>query len=308
MSRSERDHLLAERTTLKNLVVETPEANVIDRMSLESRLREVERRIEAMPADEREPARARLTFRGRPVVGSYGVFAEFGMTATKAFTDAVAMLAAGVSRPLADVGPIPGRNQNQLLITHTALGSFGFELEEHRDAQMHLDDESALSLALEQAQDLLEGAAGSDDELTEAAAGVDPRVLNAFKGFLDTLASNDAVCAVEYRDRRFRFRDVSQVRRSAERLVQENVHEEQKRFTGEFQGVLPKRRTFEFKLAHEETVIAGKIGPDVENPNVLNEHLHEPVTIMLAATRLGTGRPRYVLKQEPTWSDEPGYS
>jgi len=303
MSRNERNQLLAERSTLTKLFGQTPEANVIDRMSLQSRLRQVEQRIEALPDDEREPARVRLTFRGRPVVGSHGVFAQFGMDATKAFTDAVAMLAAGISRPLADVGPIPGRDQNQLLITRTALGSFGFELEEHRDSQLRLDDESALALALEQTQELLEGAAGSDDELTDAAAGVDQRVLNAFKGFLDTLANSEAVCAVEYRDRQFRFRDVSQVRRSAARLVQDNVHEIDEQFTGEFQGILPKRRTFEFKLADEDTVICGKIGPDVQNPDELNQHLHQKVTVTFAATRLGAGRPRYVLKQAPPWDE-----
>lgn len=301
MTRNERNQLLAERSTLTRLFGQTPEVNVIDRMSLQSRLRQVEQRIAALPADEREPARVRLTFRGRPVVGSHGVFAQFGMDATKAFTDAVAMLAAGISRPLADVGPIPGRDQNQLLITRTALGSFGFELEEHRDTQLRLDDESALALALEQAQELLEGAAGSDDELTDAAAGVDQRVLGAFKNFLDTLATNEAVCAVEYRERKFSFRDVSQVRRSANRLVQENVHEQEAQFAGEFQGVLPKRRTFEFKLADDDTVISGKIGPDVHDPDELNQHLHQSVKATFAATRLGTGRPRYVLKQLPSW-------
>lgn len=301
MSRNERNHLLAERSALHQLIAKTPQANILDRISLEFRLNAVDQRVKELPTDEREPARARLTFRGRPVVGSHGVFAEFGMIATKAFTDAVAMLAAGINRPLADVGPIPNREQNQLLITRTALGSFGFELEEYRDGQLRLEDDTALSLALEQAQELLQGAAGSDDELTEAAAGVELRVLRAFKAFLDTLAINEAVCAVEYRDRRFSFRDVSQVRLGAARLVQENIHEEEQAFEGEFQGVLPKRRTFEFKVANTDTVISGKIGPEIVNPDELNRYLHRPVSIVLAATRLGTGRPKYVLKNKPCW-------
>jgi len=56
-------------------------------------------------------------------------------------------------------------------------------------------------------------------------------------------------------------------------------------------------------LADDETVISGKIGPDVQNPDELNQHLHQQVTVTFAATRLGAGRPRYVLKQVPSWSE-----
>ncbi len=34
------------------------------------------------------------------------------------------------------MGPIPNRDQNQLLITNTAVGSFGFELEEYCAEQL----------------------------------------------------------------------------------------------------------------------------------------------------------------------------
>jgi hypothetical protein len=44
-------------------------------MGVESRLRGVVKRLAAESFDEREPARVRLTFNGRPVIGSYGIFA-----------------------------------------------------------------------------------------------------------------------------------------------------------------------------------------------------------------------------------------
>lgn len=303
MNRDEYRQLLAERGSLLRIVEDIPADAVLDRGSFDARLREVTQQLAVVEADTRAPARARLTFRGRPVVGSHGIFAKFGMEATRAFTDAVSMMAAALARPLASTGPIPNRDQNQLLITSTAVGSFGFEMEEHREGQLLLDDESAVAEALEQTQRLLEGTVGTDDELTDAAAGINPRVIIAFKGFLDVLATNEALCALEYGDRKFAFRDVGQVRCGSERLAQENLHEEQHDFTGEFQGILPKRRTFEFKLA-DDTVISGKIGQQIDDPDALNQHLHKSTHIIVAATRLGNGQPRYVLNQQPVWSED----
>jgi hypothetical protein len=128
MNRQERMHLLSERTALQRMIDATPQEELIDLRSLNTRLEIVNLQLVAEPEDTRQPARAKLTFGGRPVVGSFGIFAEFGMEATKAFTDAVAMVAASLSAPVQAMGPIPNRAQNQLLITSTATGSFGFEL------------------------------------------------------------------------------------------------------------------------------------------------------------------------------------
>jgi hypothetical protein len=299
MNRDEQRQLLAERTSLRKMIGDIPAQDVLDRSSVEARLHVVDQRLEAVEADTRIPARARLTFRGRPVIGSHGIFAEFGMSATKAFTDAVAMIAAGLDRPLAVMGRIPNRDQNQLLITSTAIGSFGFELEEHRDQAMLLDDESVVSQALMRTQALLEGTAASDDELTDVVAGIEPRIINSIRGFLETLASNEAVCAVEFGDKKFAFQDVAQVRRGIDRLARENLHEEPTIFTGAFQGVLPKRRTFEFTIENGSTVITGKIGTGINDPDFLNRHLHQHTTITLMATRVGNGNPRYVLNRLP---------
>ncbi len=144
-----------------------------------------------MPADGRSPARARLTFNGLPVIGSHSIFADFGMKAVSSFTDAVATVAASLSAPLAAMGPIPNRDQNQLLITNTAVGSFGFELEEYR-AQELLDDESAVAVALDLTQSLLQATLGQDDEL----------------------ADNEAICTLQYGDKAMRFVDPGQVRRN----------------------------------------------------------------------------------------------
>jgi len=302
MNRQETNQFLSERSALKRMIADTPEDEIIDLRSLRARLDVVNRELEKQPLDTRLPVKARLTFRGRPVVGSHGIFAEFGVTATKAFTDAIALLAASFETDLAATGPIPNRTQNQLLITSTAVGSFGFELEEHREDLLPPVEDSALAQALNQMQELLHGSAsGSDDELTDAASGQDPRAVAAVRDFLKKLADNEAVCAVTVGDKAFSFSDVGEVQRSLTRLGRENLHEQPKPFQGAFQGALPKRRTFEFKVASTGEVIAGKIGPSITEPSVINRHLEQQTDIRLIETRVGQGRPRYVLNQLPSW-------
>ena len=290
MNRVEQKSLFSERSALAQMIADTPSDDLIDLRSLKVRLEIINRALDEHLVESRLPAKARLTFRGRPVVGNHGIFAEFGMTATKSFTDAIALMAASLEFELAPTGPIPNRTQNQLLITSTALGSFGFELEEHREQELPLAEESPVAQALKQAQALMRGAAaGSDDELTDAASGQDQRALAALRGFLKTLIDHEAVCAVSVDDQCFGFNDVGEVRRSLVRLGQDNLHEEPKAFTGSFEGVLPKRRTFEFKDAATGEIIAGKMGPNITEPAAINRHLEKTTKINLIATRVGQG-------------------
>jgi len=302
VNRLEHNQLLAERTALERMIADTPEEDVIDLRGLRARLDFVKREIGEHRVDSWLPTKARLTFRGRPVVGSHGIFAEFGMTATKAFTDAVSLLAASLDVPLSESGPIPNRAQNRLLITSTAVGSFGFELEEHREDLLPLEEDSSLAQALAQTQELLQSAAsGTDDDLTDAASGQDERVVAAICNFLKTLIDNEAVCGVMVGEKAFSFSDVGAVRRSWERLGQDNLREVPKTLVGTFEGVLPKRRTFEFRLVETGDVIAGKIGAGVTAPAAINQHLYQQTSIPVMETRVGQGRPRYVLTGLPSW-------
>lgn len=303
MNSQDRLHLLAERKFLQERLAELPASARITRISTESRLRVVDERLAQAPVDEREPARARLTFKGRPVIDSHGIFADFGMKAVNSFTEAVAAVAASLTAPLAAMGPIPNREQNQLLITSTALGSFGFELEEYRLGQLTLDNQSTVELALERTQNLLKGSTDPDDELlADSAAELDQRALDKVRAFINTLAENNATCTLQFRNRAFRFTDSGQVRRSLQRMSQDNLHEEEQILKGEFQGVLPKRRTFEFKLQETDEVIAGKIGLAIATADEFNAHLYRTVSVRLMVTRVGNGRPRYLLLETPDWT------
>ncbi len=289
--------LRAERKFLQDRLAALPPSAQMMRISTQSRLRTIdEQLVEAI--DEYKPARVRLTFSGRPVMGSHGIFAEFGMKAISSFTEAVVAVAASLTAPLAAMGPIPNKEQHQLLITGTALGSFGFELEECQTGTL-LPEPSPIAQALERTQNLLAGTIGTDDQLADSAADTDPRALDKIRNFLQTLSDHEAICAMQYREMFFRFTDVGQVRNSMLRLGHDNLHEAVQVMAGEIQGVLPKGRTFEFKLAGQDEVVRCKIGMAILAPDQLNKWLYQPTEISVMMTQVGMGKPRYVLMAMP---------
>jgi hypothetical protein len=223
------------------------------------------------------------------------MFAVFGAAAVNTFAEAVAAIGASQVRPLGARGALPNRDDYRLLITGTALGSFGFELEEAPKDDMLFPEMSLLESAIEQTKSIMEATKGTDDELTEAVSESDPRALETLRAFLKTLADQEAVCTLEFKDKVFRFDDVGQVRRSEGRLSRDNIHEDKQQMEGVFQGVLPKRRTFEFRIASSQEIIVGKVGADIPDAGAINHILEQVTTIEVQATRVGNVRPRYLL-------------
>ena len=306
MNIQEHRELLAEKATLENLLKQLPESSVIEHMSLEAREREVEELLASQQAPAREPVRVRLTFRGKPIVGSHGMFAEFGAKAVNAFADAVAAIGASQTTALGARGTIPNREHYQLLITGTALGSFGFELEEAPKDEMLFPEMSLVESAIAEAKAIMEASLGTDNQLTDAISETAPRAIEALRSFLKTMLDQEAVCGLEFQDDVFCFADVEQVRRSEGRLSQDNIHEEDTELTGRFQGVLPHRRTFEFQISDTEEFITGKVGPGIDYAGGINHILEKTLKITVHTKRAGEGRPRYVLLsyEEPLTNNE----
>jgi hypothetical protein len=296
MNLQEFRHLQAEKTTLDKLLSTLPSSSVIERMSLEARKKEVEKKLDSQPEPPIEPVRAKLTFRGKPIIGSHGMFAEFGAAVVNIFAETVATIGASQIEPLGLRGAIPNRENFQLLITGTALGSFGFELEESpKDNMMFLPGMSPIEAAINKLKTIMEATLGTDDDLIEAISDADPRALEELRTFLKTMADHEAVCTLEFKDEVFRFSDVGQVRRSEQRLIQDNIHKEDKDIVGEFQGFLPKRRTFEFVISETNEVISGKIDQAIRNAGEINHILEKPSIIKVHTKRIGKSRPRYIL-------------
>ena len=286
----------SEIKELEALISSVPQGNVIDKMSLESRLRKANNFLSHLPPQYTAP-RAQLTFRGRPVSGIHGISADFASRAASAFSDAFSAVAAGLCDRLRHSGPIPDKDKNQLLITGIALGSFGFEFELPQKGQNKFPDFEESRTAINKISALFRLAAeGSDDDVAELVEEVQPRAVKKIHEFLDVLVRYHAWCGLSYEKTSFCYTDYEQLKFSATRLKDENIRETQGTYRGEFQGVLPTGRTFEFKLLDQDGLISGKVDASIEDPDVLNrDWLHKPVTATLNIMQIGEGRPRYTL-------------
>ena len=284
----------SEIAELEGLLADLPENMVIERMGLEARLEQAKSLI-ADVEPPTPPKRAYFTFRGKPVLGSHGVVADFGGLAVAAISDAVALVAAGAS--LQESGPIPGSAQNRPYITGVARGSFGFELEipEFQNQAQYNLLENQVESALEKVQELLTTASkGSDDELSDMADEIHPRAIKKVTELLDIMANNGAWFTLRFGESECRYDSDAQVKESARRL-RDDVHESKEVIQGYDIYVLPEGRLFEMTRADDDAIIRGKIGREITDAIALVEYLNQPVTASVTSIRVGQGKPRYTL-------------
>lgn len=294
MNIREHRQLQAEATALSGMLERLPAHRAIERSGLESRKREIENELASHATPSEKASAVRLTFGGRPVVGSQGIRADFGVDAVKKFANAVATVGAAQNRSLHSRGALPNREHYDLLITDTALGSFGFELWAAPPSDPLLAS-SPVDSAIEQTKAIIEATTGTDEELANAISETQPRALNAVHAFLKKIADQEAVCAIEHGDHVFRFADAAQVRTGERRLRQENIHHEQRVVRGQFLGVLPAQRTFEFQEADTERVISGRVDRTIGDASKINGVLGKPLQVRLLSKRIGASNERFVL-------------
>lgn len=303
--------LLSERAELNRLLNRTRPEDVIVRKSFENRLHEVEAELEAYEGLSSRVVDARLTFHGAPVAGSRGMSADFSSVALKNFNTSIQSIAASQQRekPLPITGRIPGGSEYELTVTGTAKGSFGFVLEQSSQEMALNGETTPVAAAIEQLKMIFEASVGTDEELAKAVEEIDHRALKVVSDFLSNVARQNAVCALEFRGEIFRFQDTAQVQRSAVRLNQDNIKEDDVRIKGQFQGFLPKSRQAEiliqwadsdFLTESVRTVIKCRVKPAPKDalsgylPGI-NDILHRDVLVDARARRVGSGRPSFTL-------------
>lgn len=141
-------------------------------------------------------------------------------------------------------------------------------------------------------------ATGSDEEISDIAVDIHPRAVRKVAEFVSLLAQSEATCALEISGRSFRYADVDQLRQSASRLADENIKEDRVELVGAFIGFLPKSRNFEFLIAGEDTVVRGKVSPEIHETQFLADLLNSVVHVSFDTIQIGQGRPRYTLSTE----------
>lgn len=293
MREQEFNQLLAERNTLQGFL-KKPDSHILEQMSWQSRLEEVEQLIKKVD-QKRLHKTVVITFRGKPVYKSLGISADFSGKAIESLNDMVTSVVASLNGKLNYKGVIPDREQHQLMVTGTAVGSFGFEFE-----LPHSDDlfahRNTAETALADIQKLFELALnGTDEDISSIVSDIHPRAVNKVSDFLGLLQRYESTFAMEYDNRLTRIDTADQLNSIINRLDNENIKEYTTSFQGEFQGFLPTSRTFEFKDVNGD-IIKGKVGLDIEEPGIINrDYLYKQVSINLNAIQFGQAKPKFTL-------------
>jgi hypothetical protein len=297
--------LWADKKQLEAILSEIPEDDVIERASFEARLNRVNGELSSLtPAPPVK--KAALTFRGEPVIGSRAIAADFTAKVTTLFNDAVAAVAAGLQENLKYMGKIPHKKDNQLFITGTAIGSFGFEFEVPAgDTEEDLFPASSPAAeALDRLLKVFEiTVSGDDEELAEVVDEIHPRAVKKIAEMLDYTAKERAWCSLCFNGRSFRFRDHQQLVSAAERVRDDNIKESTVEVLGFFTGVLPRSRHFEFRSLDGKIDIKGRVSAEIQAPERLNDQLNKAVKVIFNVMQVGMGRPKYTLPSLESVSD-----
>lgn len=290
----------SEIAELTRILSEIPKANVIDRMSFEYRLQQAQLKLSRVK--DSLPDIMTVTFRGKPVHNIHGIDAvfagKFADIISKIFAAFVAV-AKGI--PLGSGGAIPEFAKHKLLITGTAVGSFGFELElpksDEIDPQHSLiPQEDPIQKARVILENVLEQTFdGNDDQLAESIESVDQRALDQVNDFYELLRDEEATFALKTKTRQFSYPSNEKIQYAVGRLKKENIIESSVIEHGYFKGFLPTGRTFEFYTT-DNRLLKGKVAKDAEGSEQINRILDQLVTVSFATRTVGRGTPRYTLR------------
>lgn len=306
MNREDYVFALSEREQVKKLLSDMPAGFSLAKISLESRLTNIEKVLSSMEPRKHQPTKATLTFRGPTVMGSHGISASFGTKALAFFDDAIAYVASAFNGSLPNAGKVPNSEINHLMITSSARGSFGFILEEFRpDAPLGFDEPTLVSQALDKTQLILQASLDCDDDrLSEALDDLDIRALDKIRSFISFLVDNKTVFRLKNNDFDLSFREPKQLERALQKLSSDNIKEELVDLDVIFLGVLPNKRQCEFLVIGDTDIKSAKIDKAVSEPDSINKHLSSRANAKFSRKTIGSGKPRYLLLTNPTWKDQ----
>lgn len=296
MNQNQYNSLLAEINTVENFLEKMPSNRFLERMSFEARLEELQNTLESIDS-LRISKKAIVTFRGKPVDHSHGISAEFSGKAINGLNEMIASVVASLNKNLGFMGPIPNRDQHQLMITGTAVGSFGFEFELPEPRYDIFAEKNGTETALSDIQALLkETINGTDDDISDIVSKIHPRAVKKISEFLIILQKSDALFAMEYDQNIFRIETNSQLDAIINRLDNNNIEERVETYKGMFQGFLPDSRTFEFIDYSSQDIIKGKIDNSIPSLEAIHEnYLNKHVTVNFSVIQFGQAKPKYSL-------------
>ncbi|MBG3131829.1 hypothetical protein I4674_18840 [Proteus mirabilis] len=296
MNKDEYIYVLSERSQVLSMLESMDESDVISRMSLEYRLSQLDEEIKNSNINMYSPAKAVITFKGDPVLGTVGISSAFGAKILKAFNSAITQVSTSLM-PVTAVQKI-----EPMIITGTAKGSFGFVLEEpSREGVLDFDEKSITSCSLEKTYKILSSAISGDDELlANELEAIDENSIKKIREFIDILVKEKTIFTIKNSDFSLVVRNPQQLETISYKLSVDNIKEEIKTLAVMFTGVLPNKRRCEFKLISDETdVEVATISSHIKSPEVINTLIGKAVQAKFLCTTVGNGKTKYSLRDLP---------
>jgi hypothetical protein len=256
----DRDQLTGELAALDSLLASVRPNDLLGRIGLESRRREVATKLEDLAAITENVAKVAIFFGGEPVVGSTGIEAGFGTKVVGTFQEMLSKVWGSVEGgSLQATGPIKDKEASQLHITNLVHGSFGFLLEEIDDGTEPMF-ETPLKMAADRVIEYI--AAFADDNevgFSRAIEDMNPRVFQSIQDFFGYIYKGNATFRLVEGERDQKF-DRGAVERAWLRAEASKVDEERMTATGKLLGIIPIGRRFEFEIDGAQKFTTGQIG------------------------------------------------
>lgn len=214
---------------------------------------EIEQALSALGQVGERTGKVALLFGGRPVWGSRGIEAAFASHAIDQFQRAVAAQAAGAAGPVGTRGRLAQEVTPRLMVTDVGRGSFGFVLEEAAENEQLV--ETPTRHALDDIARLARAAASPDEEgFNTAVDAIEPRALQALAEFFKQLHEYGAQLRLVEGDDDFEL-DAEAVGRARVRTEQTQIETETLEEEGILVGVVPQRKSFEWRRPNGETIV-----------------------------------------------------
>lgn len=254
------DALKSEASSIEGLLERIGERDILNGISLRSRLDALRAEIAAHEGEQSTLANVALIFDGEPVYGSSSIDAEFAGKALQNYQELIVKQVALSAGVLAERGPIPhdAHEAAKMHVTGLLHGSFGFILEEaHADEPALFD--SPVKLAVEQVSDLLADVAAQNvAPFAKRLEEIDIRVFNTLKKFVGVLYKAKATMRVAEKQRELKF-DLGSLGRAYERLKASDVSQTEEVILGELLGLIPIQRRFEFRRKDNGEIVKGLV-------------------------------------------------
>ncbi|MDO4583704.1 MAG: hypothetical protein Q4D62_06330 [Planctomycetia bacterium] len=265
----------------------------LDRAGIEREIEQLEECLKKLEAQEPlEPFRATIAFNGPQVQSNRGIQVDFATTALSRYTGAIKAVGkelGGIQRDRA--------KQFDMQVTNVSKGSFGFVLEPMPTEQQTLYNDTLLSQAIEKTNEILLASAEKDDDaVTEAISDFSDATISTIHGFAKFLSENESTCYIGIRNRKVPISGLDIIEK---RLDIKNIEEKTEKFLGNFEGILPHSRKFEFRT--EEFSIDGNISNKIEEnlTKWMEAFFGKKVQIEVFTRQVGSGKKSYTIIAVP---------